>query len=62
MPSQSWVDFDVWRTTQMEARFRKIDKLLDALPDRPEQGLQIAGQIRLLLDEVRELEKAKPPT
>ena len=63
MPAdEAWVRFDEWRSNRTEAILRKIDRLLDELPDHPERAEQIASQLKVLTHDLREIEKAKPPT
>jgi hypothetical protein len=62
MPAdRAWVEFDEWRSRRVEAIFRKMDRLLDELPDHPELAEQTAVQLQALMRDLREIEKAKPP-
>jgi hypothetical protein len=46
---------------EIESIFRKIGKLLDDLPSRPELADRIAARIRALQQHLREIERAKRP-
>jgi hypothetical protein len=53
--------FEARQIAEIERIFRKMDKLLDALPDQPEHAELIDARLKVLQQRLRAVEKAKPP-
>ncbi len=51
---------DEQRLRQVEDAFRQMDRLIDALPDHPEDHERIASQVAAWQQRIRELELRRP--
>jgi hypothetical protein len=53
--------FEVQQIAEIERIFRKMNKLLDALPDQPEHAELIGARLKVLQQRLHVVEMAKPP-